>query len=83
MAEGRVSDHFIAPPGWQLIAAVHPQIEMRIVNKLSRDSEMMQCFQLGIDIHWRTLMSSIGRGVEYAEQIQKTAAMYCTYGKKN
>ncbi|MBT3690105.1 DNA polymerase I [bacterium] len=45
---------FIAPPGFELIAADYSQIELRVIASLANDKKMISYFKRGDDIHKRT-----------------------------
>jgi len=75
--DARIRSQIITSKGWELIEADLSQIEMRLAAESSHDPEMMQCFQFGIDIHWRTLMSSLESGAAYVDEVKKTVEVYC------
>jgi len=60
--DGRIRNLVTAPKGWTLCALDLATAEMRVAAHLSRDPEMRRCFTDGIDIHWRTLMETLGTG---------------------
>lgn len=68
-----------APPGWVLVEADLSQIELRIAAELSGDVELIHCFTSGIDVHWRTMCSTIKKttSIETRELVVKTASLYC------
>lgn len=54
-AEGRkIREVFIAPPGKQLISLDYSQIELRILASLSQETELVNAFKNGEDIHNKT-----------------------------
>ena len=54
-AEGRrIRQAFVAPPGYQLLAADYSQIELRIMAHLSADEGLTKAFSQGADIHSAT-----------------------------
>ncbi len=60
-AEGRrIREAFIAPPGWQMLAADYSQIELRIMAHLSGDEGLLQAFREGRDIHAATAVEVFG-----------------------
>jgi uracil-DNA glycosylase family 4 len=71
----------IAPPGWAFCQADLSQAELRIAAELSRDLELVACFQpRGPDVHWRTMLHVIGSGAsgeynELAIETVKTIAL--------
>lgn len=59
--EGRqIRTGFIAPPGFQLIAADYSQVELRIMAHLSHDSGLIEAFREGKDIHRATASEVLG-----------------------
>lgn len=54
-AEGRrIRQAFVAPEGYQLVAADYSQIELRIMAHLSEDAGLLAAFSQGEDIHKAT-----------------------------
>jgi len=57
-AEGRkIREVFIAPPGRQLISLDYSQIELRILASLSLETELINAFKKGEDIHNKTALA--------------------------
>ncbi len=53
--EGRkIRKAFIAPKGFQLIAADYSQIELRIIAHVSQDPGLLKAFNQGLDVHRAT-----------------------------
>lgn len=57
--DNRIRSCVTAPPGWVFWQADLSQAELRMVAIAARETEMLTCFRSGIDIHWRTLLSTI------------------------
>lgn len=47
-------DCFVAPPGHVLMEVDYSQIEIRVGAMLSNEPKMIEAFQRGEDLHWRT-----------------------------
>jgi DNA polymerase-1 len=60
--DGSIRSLVTAPAGWTLCALDIATAEMRVAAHLSRDPEMRRCFTDGIDVHWRTLIETLGTG---------------------
>lgn len=50
----QIRSAFIAPAGYQILAADYSQIELRIVASFANDEKMIDSFRKGEDIHTRT-----------------------------
>ena len=73
--DGAIRNLITAPPGWTFLFADISQAELRTAAHLSRDTEMMRCFNEGIDIHWRTCMNTMEVGTnEFSDLVRNTAA---------
>ena len=78
------SDHrecFVARPGWELSWADYSQIELRILAEFSEDSNMLQAFRDGIDLH--TQAASLLFNVDYDSvvTVQRRRAKDINFGK--
>ena len=56
----RIRQAFIAPPGWQVMAADYSQIELRIMAHLSGDEALAAAFSSGHDFHTATASRVFG-----------------------
>jgi uracil-DNA glycosylase family 4 len=75
--DGTIRNLVEAPPGWRFVQADLSQAELRIAAELSRDVELVACFQPGgEDVHWRTLLFMIesGRAEFYTKPALMTAS---------
>ena len=72
--DGSIRNLVTAPAGWTLCALDIATAEMRVAAHLSRDPEMRRCFIDGIDVHWRTLIETLGVGTQgaFATLVQNT-----------
>ncbi|NII12318.1 DNA polymerase I [Oleiagrimonas sp. C23AA] len=76
----RIRQAFVAPPGWQVLAADYSQIELRIMAHLSGDEGLMKAFQEGADVHRATAAEVFGVGPEKVEPNQRRAAKAINFG---
>lgn len=62
-------------PDWTFFAMDIATAEMRIAAHVSRDQEMMRCFNEGIDVHWRTMIENLALGTQgdFAKLVLPTA----------
>ena len=80
-AEGRrIRQAFIAPPGYQIVAADYSQIELRIMAHLSQDEHLLQAFAAGQDIHRATASEIFGRSLERVSNEQRRRAKAINFG---
>ena len=56
----RIRQAFIAPAGWEIVAADYSQIELRVLAHLSGDRTLIEAFRSGEDIHSRTASDIFG-----------------------
>ena len=56
----RIRQAFIAPAGWEIVAADYSQIELRVLAHLSGDHTLIEAFRSGEDIHSRTASDVFG-----------------------
>lgn len=80
-AEGRrIRKAFIAPDGYQLLAADYSQVELRIMAHLSGDSGLLQAFHDGVDIHQATAAEVFDLPYEQVEAGHRRAAKAINFG---
>ncbi|WP_062261095.1 DNA polymerase I [Endozoicomonas arenosclerae] len=79
--EGRkVRQAFVAPEGYQLIAADYSQIELRIMAHLSDDAGLLDAFAKGLDIHKATAAEVFGVALEALTTDQRRSAKAINFG---
>lgn len=73
----RIRQAFVAPKGYQLLAADYSQIELRIMAHLSADENLLSAFQKNEDIHRYTAADifSVDLDAVSAEQRRKAKAV--------
>ncbi|MFN3237181.1 MAG: DNA polymerase I [Pseudomonadales bacterium] len=76
----RVRKAFIAPKGYQLIAADYSQIELRIMAHLSGDAGLVSAFEAGEDIHRATAAEVFNVAVDEVEDFQRRSAKAINFG---
>ncbi|MBT2144419.1 MULTISPECIES: DNA polymerase I [unclassified Rhodanobacter] len=76
----RIRQAFIAPPGWQVLAADYSQIELRIMAHLSGDEGLLRAFHEGGDIHRATAAEVFGLKPEEVSANQRRAAKAINFG---
>src|SRR6185437_8736056 len=75
----RIRQAFIAPPGWQVMAADYSQIELRIMAHLSGDEGLLKAFHEGGDVH-RATAEVFGLKPEEVSANQRRAAKAINFG---
>ncbi len=79
--EGRkVRKAFIAPNGWQLMAADYSQIELRIMAHLSQDENLLSAFNEGVDVHSQTASQVFDTPLDEISGEQRRAAKAINFG---
>jgi len=79
--EGRkVRKAFIAPEGWQLMAADYSQIELRIMAHLSQDENLLSAFNQGVDVHSQTASQVFDTPINEVSGEQRRAAKAINFG---
>lgn len=71
---------FIAPEGYQLVAADYSQVELRIMAHLSQDEMLLQAFAKGLDIHRATAAEVFGVAVEDVTSDMRRKAKAINFG---
>ncbi|WP_136680771.1 DNA polymerase I [Neptunomonas sp. XY-337] len=80
-AEGRrIRQAFIAPEGYQLVAADYSQIELRIMAHLSGDEGLLNAFNHGDDIHRATAAEVFKTSIEQVSTEQRRRAKAINFG---
>jgi len=79
--EGRkIRDAFIAPEGYQLVAADYSQIELRIMAHLSQDEGLMDAFANGLDVHRATAAEVFDTPFDGVTDDQRRSAKAINFG---
>jgi DNA polymerase-1 len=76
----RIRKAFIAPPGWQILAADYSQIELRIMAHLSGDEGLLKAFHEGGDVHRATAAEVFGVTPPEVTADQRRAAKAINFG---
>ncbi|GGA47971.1 DNA polymerase I [Dyella nitratireducens] len=76
----RIRQAFIAPEGWQVMAADYSQIELRIMAHLSGDEGLLRAFHEGGDIHRATAAEVFGLEPDAVTSNQRRAAKAINFG---
>jgi DNA polymerase I len=76
----RIRQAFIAPPGWQVMAADYSQIELRIMAHLSGDEGLLRAFHEGGDVHRATAAEVFGVAPAEISTNQRRAAKAINFG---
>jgi len=80
-AEGRrIRQAFIAPPGYQLVAADYSQIELRIMAHLAQDEGLLYAFRHNLDVHKATAAEVFGVELEQVTTDQRRSAKAINFG---
>ncbi|MGY6587922.1 MAG: DNA polymerase I [Wenzhouxiangella sp.] len=76
----RIRQAFVAPKGYQLLAADYSQIELRIMAHLSDDERLLQAFGDGEDIHRATAAEVFDCALDKVDANQRRAAKAINFG---
>ncbi len=76
----RVRQAFVAPKGYQVLAADYSQIELRIMAHLSNDERLCEAFAEGEDIHRATAAEVFDLSLDKVEAEQRRAAKAINFG---
>lgn len=76
----RIREAFIAPKGYQLLAADYSQIELRIMAHLSADEGLLAAFESGDDIHSATAAEVFGADIDSVDADQRRSAKAINFG---
>jgi DNA polymerase-1 len=80
-SEGRrVRKAFIAPEGYELVAADYSQIELRIMAHLSGDEGLVSAFKQNLDIHRATAAEVFQRQLEDVSDNERRSAKAINFG---
>jgi DNA polymerase-1 len=76
----RIRQAFIAPKGYQVVAADYSQIELRIMAHLSGDNGLLKAFAEGVDIHRATAAEVFGTTPAEVTNEQRRRAKAINFG---
>ena len=76
----RIRQAFIAPKGYQLVAADYSQIELRIMAHLSEDAGLLSAFAQGLDVHSATAAEVFGVALEAVTPEMRRSAKAINFG---
>ena len=80
-AEGRrIRQAFVAPKGYQLLAADYSQIELRIMAHLAKDESLLDAFRHGRDVHKATAAEVFGVPLDEVSSDQRRSAKAINFG---
>ncbi len=80
-AEGRrIRQAFIAPTGYQLLAADYSQIELRIMAHLAQDAGLLHAFRNNLDVHRATAAEVFGVELDQVTTDQRRSAKAINFG---
>ncbi|NND00195.1 MAG: DNA polymerase I [Gammaproteobacteria bacterium] len=80
-AQGRrIREAFIAPPGYQILAADYSQIELRIMAHLSEDETLLDAFNGELDVHKATAAEIFAIDLEDVSSEQRRHAKAVNFG---
>ncbi len=76
----KIRQAFIAPEGYQILAADYSQIELRIMAHLSRDKGLIDAFSANLDIHRATASQVFGVSLHDVTDDQRRKAKAINFG---
>lgn len=76
----RIREAFIAPKGYQLLAADYSQIELRIMAHLSEDKSLLSAFENGVDVHSATAAEVFSVSIDDVDADHRRAAKAINFG---
>ena len=76
----RIRQAFIAPKGFQILAADYSQIELRIMAHNSQDPGLLDAFQAGLDIHQATAAEIFSVDLDSVSAEQRRSAKAINFG---
>lgn len=76
----RIRKAFVAPNGYQLLAADYSQVELRIMAHLSGDAGLLEAFAAGADIHAATAAEVFDVALDAVSSEQRRAAKAINFG---
>ena len=76
----RIRQAFIAPKGFQILAADYSQIELRIMAHNSQDPGLLDAFQAGLDIHQATAAEIFSVDLQSVSAEQRRSAKAINFG---
>lgn len=71
---------FVAPQGHKIISADYSQIELRLIAEISDETNMIEAFQRGEDIHASTASKLFGVPLEEVSKTQRSQAKTVNFG---
>lgn len=79
--EGRkIRQAFIAPKGYEIVAADYSQIELRIMAHLSGDERLLDAFATGVDVHRATAAEVFAVETQEVTNDQRRSAKAINFG---
>ena len=76
----RIRQAFIAPTGYQIVAADYSQIELRIMAHLSEDAGLLNAFEHELDVHRATAAEVFGVDLDQVTPEMRRSAKAINFG---